>query len=311
MEPSGTRGAGPDESLARWAELGERIEGEYLAHFLAQIPGSEVRQTPEGAYFRSGFPAAMFNGVTVVGTPPDPGPLVRTARELCGGRVPWGVQASERALRAWGDRFPSSEFHEYSSLPGMVMKDLHRPEPPLPQGLTVAKVSRWEEMGTFLAASALGFGFPVGAFSHLLRQGPLEGFLRDRTCSWFVGLVGGEPAATSGAVLIDGVSYVTFVSTLPRFRRRGLGEAMTWRASYAHRDSGARAAFLRATDMGAPVYRKMGYREVSTYRYLQAVGPGDRARMRTSASIARILLRSLGYRLTGGGYRRWPSGGHA
>lgn len=306
METSGGPSTPPEGAVDRWAEVGERAEGGYLEYFLSHIPGSEVRQAPEGTYFRSGFPHPMFNGVTLVGLPPDPAPVLRSAREVCQGKAGWGVQASDRLLRAWGERFPAAQFREFDSLPGMVLEDLHRPEPALPSGLTIAKVAHWREMGTFLATAAVGFGFPVGAFSQLLHRKPLEGFLQDRRASWLVGLVGGQPVATAMSILLGEVSYVSFVSTVREHRKRGYGEALTWRASLAGREAGARAAFLRATKMGAPVYRKMGYREVGTYHYLQAVGPGDRPRLRSAASILRILGASLGYRLTGGGYRRWP-----
>lgn len=63
-----------------------------------------------------------------------------------------------------------------------------------------------------------------------------------------------------------GSSGVSFVSTLRPARKRGFGESMTWRAMISGKEAGFRVGYLRASKMGEPVYRKMGFVDGLPYR---------------------------------------------
>ena len=75
--------------------------------------------------------------------------------------------------------------------------------------------------------------------------------------------VDGQPVARGGHTLIDGVSEITGVATLPAFRRRGLGTAVTAAlAGHAVR-GGAELLWLSADDEAvARVYRQLGFRDI-------------------------------------------------
>jgi ribosomal protein S18 acetylase RimI-like enzyme len=97
----------------------------------------------------------------------------------------------------------------------------------------------------------------------------LEG-VYNLVCTWgcdlpfrhFLGVVDGEPLATSSLLLGGGVAGVHNVAVLPAARRRGIGAAMT-QVVLAHGHSlGYRAAILQSSELGLPVYRRMGFAEV-------------------------------------------------
>jgi ribosomal protein S18 acetylase RimI-like enzyme len=97
----------------------------------------------------------------------------------------------------------------------------------------------------------------------------LEG-VYNLVCTWgcdlpfrhFLGVVDGEPLATSSLLLGGGVAGVHNVAVLPAARRRGIGAAMT-QVVLAHGHSlGYRAAILQSSELGLPVYRRMGFTEV-------------------------------------------------
>jgi GNAT superfamily N-acetyltransferase len=81
-----------------------------------------------------------------------------------------------------------------------------------------------------------------------------------------VGYVEGEPVARSMAVVRDGVVGVHNVYVPPSRRRMGYGGAITTATVDLGREMGATAACLEATEMGAPVYRRMGF--VHRYDYV-------------------------------------------
>lgn len=84
---------------------------------------------------------------------------------------------------------------------------------------------------------------------------------------------GGRPVAAAQLQLsdpVDGIAVagVYYVGTLEAARGRGLGELVTRAVTNLGFDLGAAFASLQATEMGAPVYRRMGYELLTTYRGL-------------------------------------------
>ena len=84
----------------------------------------------------------------------------------------------------------------------------------------------------------------------------------------FVAFLDGEPVATSRLSMAGGVAGLYTMVTLPHARRRGIGLAMAHRALLAGRDAGMRIAVLQATDMGFPIYVRLGFEELFTYEML-------------------------------------------
>ena len=84
----------------------------------------------------------------------------------------------------------------------------------------------------------------------------------------FVAVLDDEPVATSRVSMAGGVAGLYTMVTLPHARRRGIGLAMAHRALLAGREAGMRIAVLQATDMGYPIYVRLGFEELFTYEML-------------------------------------------
>jgi GNAT superfamily N-acetyltransferase len=93
--------------------------------------------------------------------------------------------------------------------------------------------------------------------------------LLERARVW-VGYVDSRPVASSLAYASDGVVGVFCVATTADARGRGYGEALTWAATMS---DPSRPAVLQASEMGAGVYRRMGFREAHRF----TVWEGERA----------------------------------
>lgn len=85
-----------------------------------------------------------------------------------------------------------------------------------------------------------------------------------------VAYVDDRPAAGAFVLVSHGVAGVQYVGTAEAARGRGLGELVTRWVGNAGFDLGARVAALQASEMGEPVYRRMGYETVTHYRYYMA-----------------------------------------
>lgn len=75
----------------------------------------------------------------------------------------------------------------------------------------------------------------------------------------FVAYLGSEPVACAMTLVSHSVAGVYYVATVPHARRRGLGDALTRIAARAGFEMGAAAAWLGASEMGAGVYRRIGF----------------------------------------------------
>jgi GNAT superfamily N-acetyltransferase len=77
----------------------------------------------------------------------------------------------------------------------------------------------------------------------------------------FVGRLDGEPVALATIVPGAGAAGAFAIGTVAAARGRGIGAAITL-AAYAHaREQGYRYCVLFSTELGLPVYRRIGFRE--------------------------------------------------
>ncbi len=80
----------------------------------------------------------------------------------------------------------------------------------------------------------------------------------------FVAYEGGEPLACAMTLVSHRVAGVFYVATVEHARRRGLGDALTRAAARAGFRMGADAAWLGASEMGATLYRRIGFEELGS-----------------------------------------------
>ena len=80
----------------------------------------------------------------------------------------------------------------------------------------------------------------------------------------FVAYVGDEPVASAMTLVSHRVAGVFYVATVEHARRRGLGNALTRMAARTGFEMGADAAWLGASEMGAGLYRRIGFEDLGS-----------------------------------------------
>ena len=135
------------------------------------------------------------------------------------------------------------------------------PEPsPLAGEIDVRAVSSTEEV--------LAYGAVVAEANDDPGERERAGLLfHDRTIlaphiAAFLAYLDGAPAACAMTLVSHGVAGIFYVATVENARRRGLGDALTRMAARAGFALGARAAWLGASEMGADLYRRIGFSDL-------------------------------------------------
>jgi GNAT superfamily N-acetyltransferase len=84
-------------------------------------------------------------------------------------------------------------------------------------------------------------------------------------CLVFVGYADGEPIASGLGWRTGRTIGVYSIATIPSARRRGYGAAMTARVVADGLAAGCTAAALQASELGRPIYERLGFRTVVSY----------------------------------------------
>ena len=76
----------------------------------------------------------------------------------------------------------------------------------------------------------------------------------------------GKAVAGGSASYVEGISYIGWMATLPERRGRGYAEALLRHMDvFMRRRYGVKETVLHATEMGRPVYERMGFRAVDEF----------------------------------------------
>ncbi len=157
--------------------------------------------------------------------------------------------------------------------PGMVL-ERRLPDVPTPAGVSIRTVDTDADAREFARVGDESYrtlGMPEGGGLAMLGR---LAVLRAPHIVSILASVDGTPTAAAMVILSHGVGGVYWVATTPAARGRGLGELVTRIVGNVAFDLGARAVVLQASPMGEPIYRRMGYREVTRYPcYVQFTPP--------------------------------------
>ncbi len=249
------------------AALSRAIE-ENLYCFLPALcrwPKAEVHQDPDMTWSITNLPYPLFNGVMrtrLLADQADAAIDAVLARFRARG-VPlsWWIGPSTEP-RDLGRRLAKRGFVG-DRAPGMAVELAKLGEQTQPvQGLSIQIVRDEVTAREWGLTCARGFEAPDAsrkglgeAWADLICHVDPEGIVS------YLGCLDGRPVATSLLMYGAGVAGIYAVATVPEARRKGIGAAMTCAPLLDARSKGYAIGILQASEMGAPVYRSLGFEE--------------------------------------------------
>ena len=258
------------------AELLSALEANMIAFWLpyGRALGSRFASDATVTWFYTGVAHPLFNGVVSARLPPqDVRPLVDTLAGLIrdsGAPALWWVGPLSLPDDL-GATLEQTGLQAAGAAPAMAIDLSRLPDAPPPiERFVVKPVEGSDAQALWARTAALGSELPPDAADGLAA---LETRLSDptyRAQRRYIGYLDGAPVAASALVLESGVAGIYAVATAAEARNRGIGRFMTLAPFIAARDEGYRVGILQASSMGYPLYAKLGFTDVGSYRlYLQ------------------------------------------
>jgi GNAT superfamily N-acetyltransferase len=211
----------------------------------------------------TGLAAAFFNAAWVV-EPPDPTDLREAVAVLGASGLPFTLHVRSDLPEVIAG-VAAIGLTDEGRLPCFAIEP--GPIPRAPRGLAIERVDvrRWD---AFRDVTAEGFGMPLAAVEALYAPGLLD----DSRVQAFIGTVDGREVATAVSVRTGATIGVYGIATIPDARGRGFGTALTWHL-LSDADPGWDVAILQASEMGRPVYERMGFKLVREFAELVGQSP--------------------------------------
>jgi GNAT superfamily N-acetyltransferase len=236
---------------------------ESLRGFARILPNGRIEEEAGVVKIAGGPPIPSFNTVFITRPPTDATKTIEdSASFMARAKVPgWRIVAFPGRDTAVEAAALSAGFRPGHPAPGMVLDPIPPRPPALPVGFNVRRAATPDLWRTMVQVGVAGMGGEPPEDTEVFFPFGLATLYRG-----YVGFEGRVPVATSVGLSHRGIGGVFFVSTLPEFRGKGYGSALTWHAAVGARPDGCRVSYLQASEKGCPVYVRMGYRTVAPYR---------------------------------------------
>lgn len=246
------------------------IEENEVAYWLyrARVAGWQVHEDADITWYQSGGSSASVNGVlrTRLSEERAEERIAETVAHFAAQGLPftWWSSPSRtpadlgRRLCTAGLMFQGDDAAMAADLTQLAERI------PAPEGVTIERVRSDDEVYRWRLAFRAANSLPPNPEAAQLRQYAPASYREDEPFRLYTAYLYGEPVATSQLQLGAGVAGIYCVATAPHARRRGIGAAVTLAAMRDARALGYQFAVLGATEMGAPVYRRIGFEQYST-----------------------------------------------
>jgi ribosomal protein S18 acetylase RimI-like enzyme len=174
---------------------------------------------------------------------------------------PYSIVTIDGLGDAGRTRLLSRGYYEFDASPAMLLEG----EPNrwnTNSGATVRQVTTPEDLSAFRHVISKVFHISPLEVDLILNDGVLK-ISKTRN---YLGLVRDTPVATATLVLEGNLPGIWNVGTLPDYRRRGISTEIMHRLIEDSAALGFSSTMLLASPDGLPLYRKLGYRTLSTLR---------------------------------------------
>lgn len=236
------------------------VIADHLDHFFRTVVApDDALNSPSCVRYITGEPHPLGN-LALISRAASAADVVRDAAALRAGAFPSAIAFLDEGTPEQLEAASDLGFTPAESMPLMSVTPDTLASTELPDGYSFREV-RVNEADAWARAVSDGYGLP-------LLVGSLFGV--DRAAArcpgkarYFAAEHDGTMVATSLLYLHDGLAGIYGVATLPEHRGKGLGAHMTAEPLRVAWELGYTTGLLQSSEMGAPVYSRIGFRSHS------------------------------------------------
>lgn len=149
----------------------------------------------------------------------------------------------------------------------------------VPVGLEIRRVESAGDLAKYAELTAANWSPPDEQVIRFYASAEAPLLDPDSPRCLYLGLMDGEPVATSELTVGGGVVGLYNISTRPEYRDRGIGSAMTGVPLVEAREAGHTMAILQAAPAGIRIYERLGFRHfggITEYKVREGGSAGVR-----------------------------------
>lgn len=263
--------------------LVKAMEENYIAYarYFSRVPYIELRESPEITLVMS-KEIRLWNIVTRSHLAPT---QVTTTIEAVTSHfealdlpLTWHILPSTQPSNL-AEYLEEYDFLFFDEEPHMVIEPAkHVLDLPHIPGFTIERVTDTAHLAQWHQATVGGFFPNTPSLGQLFLDAyTLLGFDPRGPFLHYTGYMNGEPVAASTLLFTEGMAGIYDVCTIPSARGKGFGTAITLAPLLEAQARSYRYVCLQATNMGYPLYERMGFREQYRERkYLWRSGPSEK-----------------------------------
>jgi GNAT superfamily N-acetyltransferase len=225
------------------------------------LPGHVIHETDGVVVCLTGLDDDEQNTALIEREPEDPAAALAEAEGV------FGAHGRSFDLDLERDRHPNVDsalramgLEMVATRPAMALRVENAAPPKVPEGVEIVRLTEPGQLADLVEVE-------VGAFE--TDRAVAEGLLAPSQLSLpnvrlYAAIADGRPVAQAVTNTQRGAVGVFGVATLPEYRRRGIGTAIT---AFAIDDVRAEAdlAWLQSTEMGQPIYERMSFRSAAEW----------------------------------------------
>lgn len=245
-------------------EVIEKNLQECLASF-GKLPGAVATVTSDIVSIRCPIPLSFTNGVALARFSKSNladcvANLVFPYQEL-GLPFRWWVTPSSSPAPL-GDALIKYGMTKRFAIPGMgVQISESKNDVACPSGFSIERVRNVEELEVWSETFTIGFENEPETAAYWTTVFSSFGFSDDSPWRFYTGFLNGKPVATSSMFIGSAAVGIYHVVTFPEARGLGIGSLMTLEPLREGRELGFEHGVLQSSDMGLPIYLRLGFKE--------------------------------------------------
>ena len=141
----------------------------------------------------------------------------------------------------------------------------------IPEDMEIKEILNLEDLKIWADVLVESFEFPKIAVSY--KKYFIKPGIKNLNFQYYLGILNGKPVASAVLFEGEGAAGLFYIGTIPEARRKGIALAMVYYLLNEAKNKGYNISILNASELGYPLYKKIGFKEYYTTKIYSYKNP--------------------------------------